>query len=267
MKNVKILCVLLLILSLISFFLTFILCTTRENEKEKRIIAEEENTILTSKNEELLASIDELELKEKDLNRQVSKMVKEKNDLNSKYTKIEDERDRTLEKLSTLQVQLDKEKKEFVDYKLKTADIVKDFKEQNEKLLSKVESLEQRLKSQDTTFTSSTSQSNMYQRGQMTQPTTITNMNVELPKVVVTPQSIQTGKVIVVNRRYNFFISNLGSADGVALNQDVGVFRGMMRIADGVVEKVYDNLSASGIKRVKDGFSIQEGDIVKVVKR
>ena len=61
-------------------------------------------------------------------------------------------------------------------------------------------------------------------------------------------------------------ICNLGTADGIALNDKVGVFRGTRRIADAVVEKVYDNLSASGIKNVRQGFSIQEGDVVKIYK-
>jgi len=48
-------------------------------------------------------------------------------------------------------------------------------------------------------------------------------------------------------------------------NNKVGVFRGNRKIADAIVEKVYDNLSASGITKVIEGFSIQEGDLIRII--
>lgn len=260
MKKVKFAIILVLLLSIVSFLLSYYLYTTRENEKHKRMEVEEENVVLITKNEGMTSALDTLKQKQKDLDEKVSKMIKEKKVITQKLSVSETEKKTALSKMTDLQDKLSKAKKDLSEYKVKTADIVNDFKEQNEKLLEKIETLKQQSFKQKpiNSSTQSFSTDASVTTGQTTES------NVQLPKVVVNPSDIKSGKVVVVNRKFNFFICNLGQQDGIQLNDQVAVYRNNLMIATATVEKVYDNLSANGIAKVKKGFSIQEGDTVKV---
>jgi len=227
---------------------------------------EEENAVLITKNETMSSQVSSFQKKQKELDVKVSKMIKEKSTMSQKLSVSETEKKTALSKLTDLEDKIAKAKKDLSDYKIKTAEIVNDFKEQNEKLLEKIETLKQQSLSQQTVPLNATT-------GMGIQPASTSGVgamgqtvadNVELPKVIVNPSEIKTGKVVVVNRKFNFFICNLGQQDGIQLNDQVAVYRNNIMIATAVVEKVYDNLSANGIAKVKKGFSIQEGDTVKV---
>jgi hypothetical protein len=220
---------------------------------------EEENSILVTKNENFSVQIATLENKEKELDERLSSLVKEKNNLTQKLAVSETEKNTALSKLTDIEDKLSKSKNELADYKVKTAEIVNDFKEQNKMLLAKIEELKQNVPTQ-----SSTISSGFVNESSATNVNTSSSENVELPKVIVNPAEVKTGKVVVVNKKFNFFICSLGQQDGINLNDEVAVYRNNVMIATAVVEKVYDNLSANGILKVKKDFSIQEGDIVKV---
>jgi len=241
----------MLVLSLASFFLTFVLFTTRENEKEKRLIVDEKNALLLSHNEELNAKIKEYQDNEKKFNAQISKIIEEKASLSEKLEVCEKERQNALDNISGLQIKLENGKKEFAEYKKKTGEIVNDFKKQNEKLLNQVENLRSTVSGEGMVAMSVVDSASTVPVIAAQIPTATAKRADQLPKVVVTPPNVKTGKVIVVNRKYNFFICNLGKEDGLALNDKVAVFQNNQLIATGVVEKVYDNLSANGIQKEK----------------
>ncbi len=86
----------------------------------------------------------------------------------------------------------------------------------------------------------------------------------------VMPQEEATGmngKVLVINKEYNFVVINLGSRDGVDVGMEFAVYQGNKHIGDIKVEKVHDAMSAAGF--VTDGLKdkIGEGDKVALKAR
>ncbi len=75
----------------------------------------------------------------------------------------------------------------------------------------------------------------------------------------------QEGKVLVLNKEYNFVVVNLGSKEGVVVGDQFSVYRGDKYIGDVKVEKVQEAMSAAGflIEGVKN--KVKEGD--KVIKK
>jgi membrane protein involved in colicin uptake len=114
--------------------------------------------------------------------------------------------------------------------------------------------------------------------------------NVELGKVVVSPDSgaqakaekpaatsattvasatkeakaAAEGKVLVINKDYNFVVINLGNKDGINVGDVFSIYRNNKYVGDAKVEKVHDSMSAAGVSAdLKD--KVNEGD--KVVRK
>lgn len=75
----------------------------------------------------------------------------------------------------------------------------------------------------------------------------------------------QEGKILVINKDYNFVVINLGSRDNIEVGAMFSVYRGNKFIGDLKVEKVHEAMSAAGF--VTDGMKdkVNEGD--KVVQK
>lgn len=101
------------------------------------------------------------------------------------------------------------------------------------------------------------------------------SQGVELGKIVVAPESSGQpaqqkeaplsgleGKILVVNKEYNFVVSNLGSKDGVKVGDIFSVFHKNNPLGDVKVEKVHESMSAAGFvtENIKD--KVNEGDKV-----
>jgi len=106
--------------------------------------------------------------------------------------------------------------------------------------------------------------------------------NVELGKIIVSPEGNQVkaatttsspsapaqnleGKVLVLNKEYNFAVINLGSKDGVAIGDQFQVYQGNKTIGDLKIEKVQETMSAAGFVTEALKERIKEGD--KVAKK
>lgn len=74
-----------------------------------------------------------------------------------------------------------------------------------------------------------------------------------------------TGKVLVVNREFNFVVANLGSKDGIRAGSRYEILRGGQRIATAEVEKIYDNMSAANLLGEQKKLDIKEGDEVRLI--
>lgn len=73
------------------------------------------------------------------------------------------------------------------------------------------------------------------------------------------------GKIAVVNKEYNFAVINLGSKDGVRLQDEFSVTHSGKVIGNLKVEKVHESMCAAGFApELKD--SLQENDVVQKVK-
>ena len=105
--------------------------------------------------------------------------------------------------------------------------------------------------------------------------------SVELDKVVVTngeggesaagapPAAASTsglqGKIIVVNREYDFIVMNLGKNQGLSVGQEFQIVRGQQVLGRVRVEKLYDELSAAAIMPESNKDAIKEGDVVVAI--
>lgn len=68
------------------------------------------------------------------------------------------------------------------------------------------------------------------------------------------------GKVLVINKDYNFAVVNLGSRDGISLGSIFSVFHGDQYLGDLKVEKVHDSMAAAGFLSTDVKEKITEGD-------
>lgn len=74
------------------------------------------------------------------------------------------------------------------------------------------------------------------------------------------------GKVLVINREYDFVVVNLGSKDGIRKGSRFAVLRGEKPIMNVEVDKVYDNMSAANMmEEEKKGSEVKEGDTVRLL--
>ena len=77
--------------------------------------------------------------------------------------------------------------------------------------------------------------------------------------------SASEGKVLVINREYNFAVINLGSKDGVAVGDVFYVYHNSKYIGDITLEKIHDSMAAAGFASSAMKNKIAEGD--RVVKK
>ncbi|MCG8430042.1 MAG: hypothetical protein MJA29_02570 [Candidatus Omnitrophica bacterium] len=69
------------------------------------------------------------------------------------------------------------------------------------------------------------------------------------------------GRVMVVNRDYEFAVINLGAKDGIAEGMEFSVFQSDTYIGDITVEQLHDSMAAAGFTTPALGSKIQEGDL------
>jgi len=80
----------------------------------------------------------------------------------------------------------------------------------------------------------------------------------EKPKAAIALE----GKILVVNKDYNFIVINLGGKDGVQLGDIFSIYHGNKYAGEVTVEKVHDSMSAAGFKGQDLKDKISEGDKV-----
>jgi seryl-tRNA synthetase len=99
---------------------------------------------------------------------------------------------------------------------------------------------------------------------------------VELGKILVGPDKVKVnvpdeaasvkpaeGKVLVVNKEYNFAVISFGSKDGVNLGDLFSIYSGKKYIGDVKVEKLHDSMSAAGFISEDIKNRVKEGDRVE----
>lgn len=70
------------------------------------------------------------------------------------------------------------------------------------------------------------------------------------------------GKILVINKENNFVVIDLGSKDGVALDNIFAIYHNNKYVGDVKVEKIHDSMSAAGLVSPKIKDKISEGDKV-----
>ncbi|MEE8359467.1 MAG: hypothetical protein V3S04_00910, partial [Candidatus Omnitrophota bacterium] len=74
----------------------------------------------------------------------------------------------------------------------------------------------------------------------------------------------RSANVMVVNKKYNFIVANMGKIDGVSVGSELDIYRGEEFVAKTRIEKLYDKMSASTILPEWKNTRIREGDEVYV---
>ncbi len=87
----------------------------------------------------------------------------------------------------------------------------------------------------------------------------------EAPITPIASGKVLEGKVLVVNKEYNFVVINMGSKDGVSLGQVFTISRGNNILGDVKVEKLHDSMAAAGFITEDTKNKVREGD--KVVRK
>jgi outer membrane murein-binding lipoprotein Lpp len=93
-----------------------------------------------------------------------------------------------------------------------------------------------------------------------------TGAGVQTPQAqsVAGPQAggAQEGKVLVVNKEYNFAVISLGAKDNITVGSVFGVYHNDAYLGDVKVEKVHESMSAAGFASTDVKNKISEGDKV-----
>jgi glucan-binding YG repeat protein len=74
------------------------------------------------------------------------------------------------------------------------------------------------------------------------------------------------GKVLVVNKDYNFAVINLGSKDGVKINDTFAIYNKNKYVGDIKIEKVHDSMAAANFVTPDLKEKVREGDKVVLKK-
>ncbi|MFH1199377.1 MAG: hypothetical protein V1650_04395 [Candidatus Omnitrophota bacterium] len=96
-------------------------------------------------------------------------------------------------------------------------------------------------------------------QGQQEEP-----VGVELKKIVVKQKekNVLEGKVMRIEPRYGFIISDLGEKQGLKLGANVDIYRGKMKIAEANINEIYSDMSFATIDREKTTRTVARGDKV-----
>jgi predicted RNase H-like nuclease (RuvC/YqgF family) len=87
---------------------------------------------------------------------------------------------------------------------------------------------------------------------------------VQLPKIVVKVAKPAEGNIIEVSKKFNFFVADLGEADGVKSGDILEVYRDSKFIAKALIENVYDDMSSIVVFDQWQDVDILVGDTVKL---
>jgi len=90
---------------------------------------------------------------------------------------------------------------------------------------------------------------------------TTSSLSVEQPKEKAVTSSLE-GKVLVVNKDYNFAVINLGSKDGVNAGDVFALYHNNKYIGDIKVEKIHESMSAADFTSASTKDAVSEGDRV-----
>lgn len=273
-RHGKILLPILVALIVISLSIAGILFYLYQKEHASNIQLQDQIAELTTRQRSTEGKLDEtkktaseLTLKLQEANSKVTSLTEELTQQKSVLTDTTNELDQVKSDLAQQKTQ-----RQDLENRLKsTQDEGKQIKEQIKLIQQQKSELEEKLKNLEAT-------SNGVELGKVivnnegvvvdpkVKPKTVNKASeaeVKPQKVVKNPvvASGLEGKIIIVNKEFNFAVIDLGSKDNVSVGDEFAVSRAGKYIGDLKVEKVHESMSAAGfIPELKD--LIKENDIV-----
>lgn len=272
MKFTKFAIVLIFLLSLTAFVLTGFLATVRENEKEKRISLQNIRLQLEDKLKILEEEKESYQKQIETLNAQLQEAIS-KSEQNA--TEIERLKSDLAQKSELLSL-----KSNDVEELQKAIQISQDRNRELESTLEKLESDLNRARQEssgpvygpsmapDAAPEAGSSQlaSPKFEiiRQEPSKPTVPEKKDqVAESKAPSSSDSLQAGKVLLVNRKFNFVVLNIGTKQGLKVGDAFMVFEGNNKIARVEVEKLYDDFAAAKIlENLSDVALLKEGNLV-----
>ncbi|MDD5566467.1 MAG: hypothetical protein PHG31_06225, partial [Candidatus Omnitrophica bacterium] len=236
----------LFLLIIVSFSLAGGAFYFMQQEKTKADTLEKDMETLSSKQravqtelESAKRTISDLESKLKAYELQIENLTE---DLSTEKAAKEE----SLNKVSQLKTALELQEKQRADLEAKVVqaqDEIKKFKDELKDLQSKKDELEEKLKGAQAS-------------------TPLASDDVELGKIVIAPEGPEftepaqemlaqartkalEGKVLTLNKEYDFVVINLGSKDGVRVNNVFSVYHDNAYLGDVKIDKLHDSMSAA----------------------
>lgn len=227
--------IILIILLGISLCLTAIIFSSLQKERAKTLALQEELNNAKDTQEKLEAELDDTKRKARGLESRLKDNMIQIDSLNKELQQERSEKKQALSQLEQLMTDIEQQKTLRSDLEKKFTQAqnnMEDIQSQLSALESKKTELETKIKELE---------------GK--------SQGVELGTIVVSPEESGmpaaaseeelAGKVLVVNKDYNFAVINLGSKDGVAMGDEFFVYHDNKYIGDVKVEKVHDSMAAA----------------------
>lgn len=279
MKFTKFSIVLLFLLSLIAFALTVVLFTVRENEKAKRIEVEQINADLENEIGTLRSDKQKLEEHVDDLSKQLKDAEQNLDDARTQA-------DQAKQELQEFKNSMDEQTAQVEELK----NAIRVSQERNQELEMTLDKLEKTLRELQPEGSAATGYA-WTPDGQLTTPSspdTITVETADNSKVMelapssaqateesaekmpergeakgAASESLQAGRVLLVNQKFNFVIINMGSKHGLKIGDSFLVTENAEKVVKIQVEKLYDDYSAAKITEVVGNrLLLKEGNLV-----
>lgn len=239
----------LVAISLLSVSIAVIMYTVGQREEMLRKETEKKLASIIQEKEIIESELKKTKILKQKLQEDLQEAEKKSHEFDSRIKAVQLEMNSLKEKLvsqtelaQNLRQQLEEERNKSEDLSIKLADTQRqkqDLEGKFEELKKKKQELETELKNTDK------------------------KIKVELDKIVVTSKQNLPGRVLVVNKNYNFIITSLGK-DKVLKGDFLGVYRNSRLIGKVRVSKIYANMCSAEI--TSQIVPIAEGDEVEIIK-
>ena len=242
----------LVLISALLFCLTLSLFIMKRAEYEKRLAAEKRLELTVAERDGLKRELDRLKQQKQDLEAQwkelkakaeklAVELVKEKEKTEGVHSELEDKRSR----VDILSKELERERQLHQDVSQRLEKVKGDYAElraQIDGIMEAKRSLEVKIKDLLTGKREA----------------------VELEKIVVKGRGLPEGRILVVNKDFNFIVTNLGVTNGMVEGIRLLAYRNEKFLAELEVEKAYENMCAAAILPDYSDVSLKEGDAVVI---
>jgi hypothetical protein len=233
-----------------------------QQEKTKSLALQEELTVERTKNKATQAELEDSKSQiarlQTSLNEAQAKISTLSSDLESEKTA----RQGALTQISQLKTVLEQENSSKVDLEKKLADsdsVVASLQSQLQVMEAQLKDLESKKIALEKKMVGFEEKSQNVELG-----TIVVGSATQAPAAKGATATKLAGKILVVNKDYNFAVINLGSKDGVAVGNEFCVYRNNKNIGDLKIEKVHDTMSAAGFVSADLKDKATEGDVVQL---
>ena len=250
-SGAKIITVISVIISIVCIGASMALFTIAKSDRADKIRFQDKLVEVEKAKKQLSREIEELKLIKDDLEIKLSGLESQTKLLAEKYEKEKSQNDVTRDKLS-------KKEKEHNDIKARLDSVIREkediqmlldgktakynqLKERVDKLVEVKNALEGKVKN------------------------IIEKQGIELERIVVKVEGGLEGKVLVVNRDYNFIVADIGTSEDINLSDILTIFRNGKYVGEAQVEKIYATMSAATIIKETKAGTIRVND--KVILR